>query len=175
MKKILFSSMLLIFSFEIQAQKNYSTSKAEVHFIAEKDQDIESINKEVTASLKSNGQVLFSMLMNDFHFEMDKMQEHFNSEYAESDKFPKAYFSGQITNFQLVNFKKDGKYPITINGKMQVHGVSKAIQSNGIIEIKGTLVKASTQFVVRLKDFEMGGLLIDMVADKVKVEVSANF
>jgi hypothetical protein len=58
---------------------------------------------------------------------------------------------------------------------MQVHGVNKAMQTNGFIEIKGGVPKATAQFVVTLKDFGIGGLLIKMVADKINVSITAPF
>jgi polyisoprenoid-binding protein YceI len=103
------------------------------------------------------------------------MQKHFNEEYVESDKFPRGIFNGQITNIKSVNFAKDGSYPIIVKGNMQVHGVNKAIQTNGVIVISKGLLKASAKFTVSLKDFGIGGVLIKMVADQVDVEVVANY
>ena len=80
-------------------------------FIAVDDTDIDATNKKAVSRLQANGDMSFIMLMKDFTFDMDKMQEHFNEEYVESDKFPRAFFNGKITNFSSVNFKKDGTVP----------------------------------------------------------------
>lgn len=157
------------------AQKNYTTNKAVVHFVAADDQDIDAVNNQVTSRLQANGDLSFIMIIKDFKFDMETMQNHFNTEYMESDKFPRAFFNGKITNIKLVDFTKDGKYPVTVSGNMQVHGVNKTMQTNGFIEVKGGLPKATAQFVVTLKDFGIGGLLIKMVADKINVEVTASF
>ncbi|MEY3619785.1 MAG: hypothetical protein RLZZ391_151 [Bacteroidota bacterium] len=161
--------------FQVQAQKVYSTKAAVVRFIAEDDKDIDATNTKVVSRLEPNGKLSFIMLMKDFSFDMETMQEHFNKEYVESDKFPRGFFNGQITNIKSVNFAKDGKYPVTVNGNMQVHGVNKAIQTNGFIEIIKGQPKATAKFTVTLKDFGIGGLLIKMVADKVDVEVVASY
>jgi hypothetical protein len=58
---------------------------------------------------------------------------------------------------------------------MQVHGVNKPIQTNGIIEVNNGLVKSSAQFSVTLKDFKIGGLLIKMVADKINIDITASY
>jgi hypothetical protein len=58
---------------------------------------------------------------------------------------------------------------------MQVHGVNKTIQTNGVIVIAKGLPKATAKFTVTLKDFGIGGVLIEMVADKVDVEVVASY
>jgi hypothetical protein len=159
----------------LSAQKRYSTNNAIVHFIAADDNDIDAINKEAVSRLEPNGEVSFILLVKNFKFEMETMQKHFNSEYLESDKFPRAFFAGKITNFNTINFSKDGKYPITVAGNMQVHGVNKTIQTNGWVEINNGLVKASAQFVVTLKDFGIGGILIKMVADKININVEASY
>ena len=160
---------------QVQAQKIYSTKTAKVRFIAVDDKDIDATNTKAVSRLETNGNLSFIMLMKDFSFEMDLMQKHFNEEYVESDKYPRGIFNGQITNIKSVNFAKDGSYPIIVNGNMQVHGVNKAIQTNGVIVISKGLPKASTKFTVSLKDFGIGGVLIKMVADKVDVEVVANY
>ena len=175
MKKLVVALSLLMISGTVAAQKNYSTSTAVVRFIAVDDNDIDATNKKAVSRLQANGDLSFIMLMKDFTFDMDKMQEHFNEEYVESDKFPRAFFNGKIINISSVNFKKDGVYPITVKGNMQVHGVNKAMQTNGTIEIKGGNPIATAKFTVTLKDFGIGGLLIKMVADKINVEVTAAY
>ena len=125
--------------------------------------------------LEANGKLSFIMLMKGFKFEMETMQDHFNKEYVESDKFPRALFNGKITNISKVDFSKDGKYPITVTGNMQVHGVNKMMQTNGFIDIKDGVPTATARFTVTLKDFGIGGILIKMVADKINIDIVATY
>ncbi len=176
MKTSIITLLLALFAFgQVQAQKIYSTKAATVRFIAVDDKDIDAINTKAVSRLEANGKLSFIMLMKDFSFEMDLMQKHFNDEYVESDKFPRGIFNGQITNIKSVNFAKDGSYPILVKGNMQVHGVNKTIQTNGVIVISKGQPKASAKFTVSLKDFGIGGVLIKMVADQVDVEVVASY
>jgi len=176
MKLSTLTLLVACFAFtQVAAQKVYSTNAAKVRFIAVDDKDIDATNEKAVSRLEANGKLSFIMLMKDFSFEMDLMQKHFNDEYVESEKFPRGFFNGQITNIKAVNFAKDGSYPIIVKGNMQVHGVNKAIQTNGVIVISKGLPKASAKFTVSLKDFGIGGVLIKMVADKVDVEVVANY
>lgn len=175
MNRYLIAGFLIISCQSLVAQKNYSTTTAQVHFIAQDDSDIDAVNKAAVCRLQSNGDLSFIMLIKDFKFEMADMQKHFNEEYMESEKFPRAFFNGKITNFNTVNFSKDGKYPIKVTGVMQVHGVNKNLETAGIIEINGGVPKASAQFVVTLKDFKIGGILIKLVADKINIDVVAAF
>ena len=159
----------------LAAQKKYSTNNAIVRFIAADDTDIDAINKEVVSRLETNGDMSFIMLIKDFKFEMEGMQKHFNEEYIESDQFPRAFFNGKITNFSSVNFAKDGKYPISVAGSMQVHGVNKIMQTSGLLEIKNGIHTATAQFTVTLKDFKIGGILIKLVADKMNIDIKATY
>lgn len=155
------------------AQKQLSTKNAVIRFVAKDDKDIDAINNKAVARLESNGSLSFIMLLKDFHFENDLMQDHFNEDYVESDKYPRAFFNGQITNFKTVNLTKDGKYPVQVSGNMQVHGTNKNVQTNGILEVSGKTIKANAKFTVRLKDFNIGGLMIKMVADEIDIDVNA--
>ena len=115
----IFTALLFILCTQaIFAQKNYSTTSAQVRFIAQDDSDIDALNKAAVCRLQSNGDLSFIMLIKDFKFEMADMQKHFNEEYMESDQFPRAFFNGKITNFNTVNFSKDGKYPVNVSGVM---------------------------------------------------------
>jgi len=160
---------------QVTAQKVYSTKTATVRFIAVDDKDIDATNTKAVSRLEANGKLSFIMLMKDFNFEMELMQKHFNDEYVESDKFPRGFFNGQITNIKSVNFAKDGSYPIIVKGNMQVHGVNKNIQTNGLIVVTKGLPKATAKFNVTLKDFNIGGVLMNMVADKMDIEVIASY
>ncbi len=176
MKKIIVSIFVFIMSSNtIFAQKVFETKSAIVQFISIDDRDIDATNNEVTSKLEPNGKLTFNMLAKGFHFEMKKMEEHFNDDYIESNKFPNVFFNGQITNFKSINFSKNGSYPVTVTGTMQVHGVNKNIQTNGVIEIVNGLPKASAKFIVRLKEFGMGGIMINMVADKIEVNITASY
>ncbi len=63
------------------------------------------------------------------------MQEHFNENYMESDKFPKAEFKGR-TDLSGVNFTKDGSYKVKASGKLTMHGVTKDVTTPGTIVVK---------------------------------------
>jgi hypothetical protein len=175
-KTLLFTAFIMGMVVLSNAQaKTYQTKNAIVHFIAEDDNDIDAVNKNAVSRIEPGGKLSFILLIKDFHFEMDKMQDHFNTEYMESDKFPRAFFNGQIANFDKIDFKKDGKYPIVATGNMQVHGVNKQVTANGFMEIKNGIPTASAKITVTLKDFGIGGILIKMVADKINVDITATY
>jgi hypothetical protein len=52
------------------------------------------------------------------------MEEHFNDNYMESRRYPKATFKGLIEKFDLKNISSDAKL-YYIKGKITMHGKSK--------------------------------------------------
>ena len=81
------------------------------------------------------------------------MQEHFNENYVESDKYPKATFSGSYT--EEVPFDKDGTYNITVKGKLTIHGVTKVIEQPATLTIKGGIITGITSFKVNPTDYNI--------------------
>ncbi|RYG53814.1 MAG: YceI family protein, partial [Chitinophagaceae bacterium] len=77
-------------------------------------EDIDAVNDHVLAVIDANKKsIAFSLLMKQFVFPRKLMQQHFNENYVESDKFPKATFSGAYT--ETADLTKDGTYPLKVN------------------------------------------------------------
>jgi len=102
------------------------------------------------------------------------MQEHFNENYLESDKFPKAEFKGTITNNSTVNYAKDGDYTVTVKGKLTLHGETRDVESPGKISVKGGKVAATASFSAVLGDYKVDvpTLVSDKVGKTAKITVA---
>ena len=108
MKKIIgLLSLVLLIGIQADAQKIFGTRNGKITFESPTDGDVKAVNNEVTSRIADNGQLTFSMLIKGFKFKYAEMQEHFNDQYAESSKFPRADFKGNIVNLKDVNFTKD--------------------------------------------------------------------
>src|SRR5690242_16719248 len=123
MKKIMLLLALTAIVSGANAQK-YMTRTGKVTFFSSTPvENIEAVNNEAAAAVDAaTGDVVFQVPIQSFKFEKSLMQEHFNENYMESDKFPKAVFKGNIGK-GAVNFAKDGNYPVTAKGKLTIHGV----------------------------------------------------
>ena len=102
------------------------------------------------------------------------MEEHFNENYLESDKYPKSFFKGKIIDINTINFKKDGDYSINVSGNLTLHNITKTITTPGIIIIKEGLVYISSKFNINLADF---GIIISKavknnISDTPEISVS---
>src|SRR5688500_16222954 len=125
-KTILLSATLLIAG-AVQAQDRFFSKSAKVIFVSKAPlEDIDAVNKTAAAVLDTKtGAIQFSLSMKAFEFEKALMQEHFNENYVESDKFPKADFKGSVVNNSEVNYSKPGTYTVVVKGKLTMHGVTK--------------------------------------------------
>jgi hypothetical protein len=117
---------------------------------------IEGINRQVNAALlTSTGDFVFKVLIKSFNFEKALLQEHFNENYLESANYPEATFLGKVTNVQGINFSKEGSYPVTVEGKLTIHGQTQFVKENGTFEIKSGSVIAKTKFNILLADYKI--------------------
>ena len=178
MKKVLLFTIISLLVTGLHAQKVYSTKNGKISFFSNAPlEDIEARNNEVESKLASaTGQVVFTLLMKGFEFENELMQEHFNENYVESTKFPKADFKGFVTNIKDINFSKDGTYPAKVKGTLTIHGVSKEINQDGTITVSGGKANAKTKFTISLKDYNIGGSQIGKkIADKIAITVDCQY
>ncbi|BAV10376.1 hypothetical protein FLA_6438 [Filimonas lacunae] len=135
-------------------------------------EDIKAENKQVFAAVDlSKKTVAFSLLMRGFLFDKQLMQDHFNENYAESEKYPKASFTGAI-NGNVSN--TPGKYPVTIDGKLTMHGVTQPVSIPAVLEVQQGKVSGSASFNVKLADYKITipGAVKDKIAPDVAVKVS---
>jgi hypothetical protein len=176
MKKnsLLLIAVLLLSAFTIHKGK-YATNTGKISFYSSAPlENIEAVNSKVSSILDSdNGDIVFSMAIKDFIFPKSLMQEHFNENYMESDKYPKSTFKGKIVNLADVKFEQDGKYNATIDGDLSIHNVTKKIRVSGIIEVKEGKIFAHAKFPVKVKDYniEIPKIVFQNIAETVDVTV----
>jgi polyisoprenoid-binding protein YceI len=105
------------------------------------------------------------------------MQDHFNENYMESEKYPKSIFTGTITNISSVNFKKDGLYHVNVKGVLEIHGVKKNVETTGMFSISNGSITATANFNVALRDYniDVPGVVVDAISDVAKVKVICDY
>ena len=178
MKKI-FAIGILAASVCITAfgQKVYQTKSGKISFFSSAPlEDIRAVNNQVDAKLATNGQVVFMIAMKGFRFPNATMQEHFNENYLESTKFPKAVFMGKISNLADVHFDKDGVYNTTVTGELELHGVKQPVTATGTVEVKSGKVIAKSVFKIKLADYNIKGAWIgEKIAKEIEITVDCRY
>jgi hypothetical protein len=183
MKKsiLILAAFVAFLSLNVEAQDVYFTKNAKVNFNASPVEPIEvidAINNEGTSFLNTTkGEIVFAVLIKGFRFERALMEEHFNENYMESTKFPKADFKGKIDNLSEVNFAKDGNYKVKVSGSLTMHGITKPTTADGIITVKAGKISASSSFSVKLADYKIDrpAVVANKINETAKVTVSANY
>jgi polyisoprenoid-binding protein YceI len=172
---IIASAISLIFTLSVDAQK-YSTRNGRISFFSETAAEkIEAQNTQVNSALDiASGDFVFKTLIRGFEFEKALMQEHFNENYMESEKYPNSTFKGKVTNLKDVNFAKDGKYNVTVEGDLLIHGTTKKVSVKGTFEIKTGSVFADAKFKVLLKDYDIKvpNTVINKISESIEIRVS---
>ena len=178
MKPIIFSLIIITCCSNIAAQK-YFTKNGSISFFSKTAiEDIKADNNQVMAVINTqNGELQFSLLTKGFHFKKALMEEHFNKDYMESDKFPKSTFKGIITDITKVNFTKDGTYSTTVTGDLSLHGVTKKVTAASSIIIKSGKITGTSKFAVSLSDYAVSVPKVykDNIAKSIEITVTCNY
>ncbi|HJW31332.1 MAG TPA: YceI family protein [Saprospiraceae bacterium] len=124
-----------------------------------------------------SGAMEWAVLIQGFQFEKALMQEHFNENYMESSRYPKAKFKGSIDNIAAVNFAKDGTYPVTVSGTMEIHGITQPVTAQGTITVKKGAVSAESKLSIKVADYgiQIPKLVADNIAKTVDITVHADY
>lgn len=173
MKKIIVLLFLSAGIFHVSAQK-YATKTGSLKFEATVDsfEEVAAENKNTSAILESStGEIAVLTLMKGFRFKVALMEEHFNENYVESDKFPKATFKGKIEDFDVSQLSSTAK-TFKISGDLTLHGKTKKITANAKISKSGDTITTTGNFDVKAADFniEIPKLVSKKVSDKIKVD-----
>lgn len=160
----------------INAQK-YFTKTAHISFYSDTPlEKIEGHNKSSNCVMDlATGKLEFAALIKGFQFEKALLQEHFNENYMESNKFPKATFKGAILNYTKIDPAKSAKYPVKVSGDLTIHGVTKKVTTDAILNVVNGKIDADATFNVLVADYgiTIPSLVKDQIAKTVKVKVDA--
>jgi YceI-like domain len=180
MKKItLFFTIAFCLAITSSGQK-YFTRTGEISFDAtspSSPEKIKGINRTATCVVDiKSGAMQFAALMKGFEFERALMEEHFNENYVESSKYPKAEFKGKIKDADETDFTKDGTYTVKVKGDLTLHGETKEVETEGKLTVQGGKISAVADFSVKLSDFNISvpGLVADKVSKTAKISVSCS-
>ena len=156
MKKTVFLLAIALLSVTVSAQK-FITKNGFIGFYSHTSmEDIKADNNQVAGVIDTGtGDVVFQVLIKSFHFDRALMEEHFNENYMESDKYPKSTFKGKIANPGSVTFAKNGTYDVTIEGDLMIHNVTNKVSIKGTIEVVQGGLNANAKFKIVPEDYNI--------------------
>ncbi|GAB3859463.1 hypothetical protein GCM10028822_36050 [Hymenobacter terrigena] len=137
--------------------QRYTTASGQTTFFSTAPlEDIEALNSRVAAIFDlSSGQLAFSMLMKDFQFKNSLMQEHFNENYAESEKYPRARFTGTLVTRPTEDQFRSGPQPVYVQGQLTIHNVKRKVRVPGTLQLRGNDLVVTSKFSVAPADYKI--------------------
>ena len=173
-KTTLLLFVLTLISTQFYGQQ-FITKTGHVFFYSEAPMEtIEAHNKQVNAALDiKTGDMVFKVLMKSFIFEKALMQEHFNENYVESDKFPNATFKGKVTNLDEIDFSKTGKYPAKVEGILTIHGESNSTKATGEFVVGESMIHSNSKFTIEIADYDISipGAVTGKISEEIEITV----
>ncbi|WP_418602966.1 YceI family protein [Hwangdonia sp.] len=168
--------VLFLICFSLSAQTKYITKTGVVNFEASVPsfEEVKASHNLVTAIINiENGEFAALALVKGFRFKNALMEEHFNENYAESDKFPKATFKGKIKYFNIVDLKTETAF-YTIKGELNFHGKTKAFDALNIsISKDNDMIILSGNFKAKASDFDIE--IPKIVSNKISETIEVSF
>jgi polyisoprenoid-binding protein YceI len=178
MKRLAFLFILSLVFITANAQK-YVTKNGYIGFHSSTPaEDIKADNNQVAGVIDtSTGEMVFQVLIKSFHFEKALIEEHFNENYMESDKYPKAIFTGKIANPADVNFLKPGTYDVYVEGDLTIHGVTNKVKEKGSIEVSSAGINATSKFNLIPEEYKIiiPSVVRNNIAKTLEVNVSMKY
>lgn len=178
MKKFLFALILLVASVSAFSQGKFISKNAYISFYSSTSMEdiLGESNEAVTILNAETGEIVFQALMTTFHFKRALMEEHFNENYMESTKFPKAKFSGKIEGFNK-EMLKNPVVEVKVTGTLSVHGVDKTITIPVRIGQENGKLAGTAKFKVTPEDYGIAipSLVRDKIAKQMEVTVKAEY
>ena len=163
----------LLMSLPLDAQKYFTRTGITQFEASEKAfEPVEATNKSTTAILNTNtGAVAAQVFMAGFQFKNALMQEHFNENYMDTHKFPKATLKGQLEDFSKARMTTDSSF--TLNGILTIKGIEKEIQAEVLLKEENKHLYVTTNFSVRPEDFDINipSLVRDKIAKEIQISI----
>lgn len=172
MKTIIISALLLLSQWAT-AQK-YITKTGHTQFKASVPafEPVEAESHSTTAILNiATGEVAALIFIKSFHFEIALMEEHFNENYMDSDKYPKAVFKGIAEGLDIDKLSAQAT-TLNIKGTLTVHGKTQEITTPAEFMKKDGKIIVTTDFSVSPGDFNIE--IPSIVKEKISESIHIN-
>ncbi|MBF8456486.1 YceI family protein [Kaistella sp. G5-32] len=180
----IFNKIILLFSIILATNFTFGqkivTKSGQVKFLASNASALEEVsatNSSVSAVMDSkSGAVAIQALIKSFKFKIPLMEEHFNENYLESDKFPKATFSGKIANFDASKVNATKK-SYDVEGDFSLHGVTKHIKFPAMISKENGKTLIVSTFGIKPEDYniKIPSLIKQKITENSKIWVNFSF
>lgn len=169
--------ILYIFSIlQIHAQEKYIPEKVNVHFFSSSPlENIEANNSDVRAVFDfETKEFAIKIKVKSFKFRNKLMEQHFNDNYLESNKYEFSNFKGRIIGD--FNLTTNGVYKIEAEGELEIHGVKKQRKIPVALTVRDGRISIDSKFNVILADhkIKIPSIVTKNIAENIDVDINVN-
>lgn len=141
----------------ISAQDKLLTKTGKIVFEASipSFEEVKAKNEEVTCVLNiKTGEIAILAHIKEFRFKVALMEDHFNQNYINSNRYPKATFKGKLENFKKSDLSSIANV-YNIKGKLELHG--KTQKKDILAKIRNTIdgIEIVSNFTINSEDFNI--------------------
>ena len=174
--KAVMTIVLVIAVYGFSFPQSFKSSSSEVSFFSSAPlEDITAKNSKASSLFNAEtGEVAFVVPIRGFQFRKSLMQEHFNENYLESDKYPEATFEGRLSGYDL---DRSGTQQAVAVGKMTIHGVTRQVKIEGVLNSSSGGLTMQAKFPIRVADYDIDipTVVFYNIAEVVEVNVRFNY
>lgn len=179
MRKLLFLLIIGVLFSNIGFSQKYFSKTGEISFYSHTPmEDIEAESHSAnTVYDAATGAIQWAVLIKSFEFEKALMQEHFNENYMESTKYPKAQFKGVIANYEDIKLTADGTYTAEVSGDLTIHGVTQPVKTKATFKVLNGSISAESSLNVLVADYGISipAVVKDNIAKEIAITIKSNY
>ena len=173
-KTCLFVVFILCLTGSLHAQRKFMMSRAEMNFKSDAELEvIQASSKNVQGIIDpATNQFAFTVEVKSFQgFNSALQREHFNEKYMESERYPRARFSGKIV--EPIDVTVDGEYDIRVKGELDIHGIKQTRIIKTKVTVRSGIMQIESVFFVPLADHNIS--IPSIVSQKIASEIEVEF
>jgi hypothetical protein len=174
LKSVIAVIFLVSLSPTLRAQKKFSIEKGDLNFTSNAELELIKASSDKVQGLvdPATNQFAFSIDIKSFRgFNSELQREHFNEKYMESERYPKARFSGKI--IEQIDFSVPGTYEVRAKGDLEIHGQKQTRIIKSTIVVTADRIQVSSRFFVPLADHNIS--IPNIVSQKIATEIEIDF
>lgn len=167
----------LLTTMNLSAQVHYGTDKGRIQFKSDAPLElIQATSKEMKGIIDTEQKAFaFSVEMKTFQgFNSPLQRVHFNENYLETNRYPKASFSGKI--IENIDWDKNDTYEVRSKGKLIIHGQEQERIIRGTIKVSDGLIQLRSAFTVLLEEHQINipKIMFQKISEEIQVIIEAD-
>lgn len=171
--KILINILLIILMIQASSfGQVFMTLNGQTSFFSETPlENISAENKNTLVALNITTKEVAVRIQNvAFKFPNKLMEEHFNENYIESEKYPLSVFKGKIV--ENIDLQKQGTYQVSVKGILDMHGVKQERIIKAQIIVDSESISVTSDFNVNLQDhkIDIPKLVFEKIVESIAIK-----